>query len=342
LSPDDDAIRRATITGILREMAEIPPVLLIAFNRVETLRSVIDALAPLAPPRVFAAADGPRAGREGERTRCDEVRALLTNLPWKCELRTRFLDANVGCALGVRGAISWFFNEVPAGIVLEDDCVPDATFLPFCAEMLERHADDARVMSVLGTRFAPELPTQRASYTFTRFSSVWGWASWRRAWARHELALGDWRAKCKTQGVPLPALSPASNAGWARKLDRVSRDGTPGTWDYQWSFAHFRHEGLAVLPRSNLISNIGAGPGATHLGRGSIWLEMPQTPLAFPLVHPDRVEPDELADWHHETWHLNHRPWLLRKWWQFRNRHEVGSIDVRRGVRSFHRAAKAL
>lgn len=318
-------------------MTAIPAVLLVAFSRVDTLRAVIDAIAPLAPARVYAAADGPREGRPDEAARCAEVRRMLTDLPWRCELRTRFLDANAGCAHGVSGAVSWFFEQEASGVILEDDCVPDATFLPYCGEMLARYAGEDRVMSVLGTRFAPACPSQRASYGFTRFPSVWGWASWRRAWARYELEIGDWRAKCARQGEPLPGFPPASNAGWAKKLDRVAGRSVPSTWDYQWSFAHFRHDGLSVVPRSNLITNIGAGPGATHLGRGSIWLDLPRSRLDLPLVHPDTVESDGRVDGYHETWHLNHRPWLARKWWQFRNRHGIGSAESRRGEREFVR-----
>jgi hypothetical protein len=320
-------------------MDSSPPILVIAFNRTDTLARVIEALAPLAPGRMYVAADGPREDRAGEAGRCDEVRRMLTALPWRCDIRTRFLDANAGCAHGVTGAVSWFFEQEPAGVILEDDCVPDPSFLPYCAEMLARHAGNDRVMSVLGTRLAPANPRQASSYSYSRFFSAWGWASWRRAWKRYELALGDWRSKCRVAGQPVPGLSAASNRGWSRKLDEVAASGRPHTWDYQWSFAHFRHDGLAVLPGSNLVSNIGAGPGATHLGRGSVWLELPRTPLRLPLVHPERIEPDAAADLHREIWHLNHRPWLLRKWWQFRNRHGIGSVDSRRGVRDYARSS---
>jgi hypothetical protein len=120
-------------------MRSPPPVLLIAFNRVDTLAEVIRALAPVAPSRMYVAADGPRAGRPDEAERCALVRRMLTDLPWRCEIKTRFLDANAGCARGVSGAISWFFDQESEGIVLEDDCVPDPSFFPYCAEMLERY-----------------------------------------------------------------------------------------------------------------------------------------------------------------------------------------------------------
>ena len=154
-------------------MRSPPPVLLIAFNRVDTLAEVIRALAPVAPPRMYVAADGPRAGRPDEAERCALVRRMLTDLPWRCEIKTRFLDANAGCARGVSGAISWFFEQESEGIVLEDDCVPDPSFFPYCAEMLERFRTHERVMSVLGTRSSAVRPSQKSSYTFSRFFAAW-------------------------------------------------------------------------------------------------------------------------------------------------------------------------
>ena len=135
-----------------------------------------------------------------------------TSLPWKCEIKTRFLDANAGCARSVSGAISWLFEHEESGAILEDDGVPDASFLPYCAEALARHAADERVMSVLGTRYATQDRGQRASYSFTRIFSPWGWASWRRAWKRYELDIGDWRAKRPTRGQPMPDFG----AQWLR------------------------------------------------------------------------------------------------------------------------------
>ena len=311
-------------------MHDLPPVLLIAFNRTDTLAEVIRALAPVAPTRMYVAADGPRAGRAGEAERCAQVRAMLTSLPWKCEIKTRFLDANAGCARGVSGAISWLFEHEESGVILEDDCVPDASFLPYCAETLARHAGDERVMSVLGTRYAPQDRGQRASYSFTRIFSPWGWASWRRAWKRYELDIGDWRAKLPVRGQPMPDFGAPSARAWARKFDGVVRPSLH-TWDYQWHFAHFRHDGLCAVPKSNLVGNIGEGPNATHVGKGSVWLDLPRTALDFPLVQPMEIAADAGVDTHRELQHLNHRGWIARKWWQIRNRHEIGSVASRRG-----------
>ena len=35
-------------------------------------------------------------------------------------------------------AINWFFENVDAGIILEDDCIPHEEFIPFCSDLLEK------------------------------------------------------------------------------------------------------------------------------------------------------------------------------------------------------------
>jgi hypothetical protein len=146
------------------------------------------------------------------------VRAMLTSLPWKCEIKTRFLDANAGCARGVSGAVSWLFEHEESGAILEDDCVPDASFLPYCAEALARHAADDRVMSVLGTRYAPQDRGQRASYSFTRIFSPWCWSSWCRARASSMASCGPRRIRGITSGISRTSAM----AGFARFRSRIS------------------------------------------------------------------------------------------------------------------------
>jgi hypothetical protein len=301
--------------------SELPAVLITAFNRPDRLAEVLRALAPQAPARLYVSCDGPRPHVAGEAERVGMVRAMLANPPWPCRIEARFLPANGGCGVAMSGALDWFFEREEQGVVLEDDCVPSPDFLPFCAEVLARHAHDERVMSVLGTRHAAENRGQRAAYSYSRLFAPWGWASWRRAWRRYRVDASGWRAEFGAAGLASRGLAPASVRGWSRKLDWAAAGGAaPKAWAYQWNYAHFRHDGLAVLPRTNLISNIGFDAGATHTDRASPWAALPVGRLAWPLAHPVRIEPDHVADTHRERWHMNHRPWLPRKWWQMRNR----------------------
>ena len=51
---------------------------------------------------------------------------------------------------------------------------------------------------------------------------------------------------------------------WRYELfDNVYR-GTINTWDYQWSFAKMLHNGHSIIPKDNLVRNIGFCLDSTH------------------------------------------------------------------------------
>lgn len=282
----------------------MPPILLLIFNRPGPTQQVFETVRAARPARLYVAADGPRVSRAGEGFLCEEARRVATAVDWPCEVRTLFRASNLGCGRAVSEALNWFFAQEPEGIVLEDDCVPDPTFFRFAGELLERYRDDSRVMSI-GAQHHPG-PDHRpaASYYFSRYQHCWGWASWRRAWALYDRELGRWPALRHTpwlrqQGGHIFARY------WRTWFDAV-RSGEIDTWDYQWTFSHFLHSGLAAMPDRTLVTNIGFGDDATHTigaGRAETLAAMD-----FPLTHPVEVQRDPRADALTQARHYPARP----------------------------------
>ncbi len=166
------------------------PILLLAFNRPNQTRRVFDAIKAIQPTKFYFAADGPREGRAEEAILCQTVRtSILENIDWDCEVKTLFRDKNLGCKYAVSSAISWFFENEPEGIILEDDCLPDASFFPFCAELLEKYRHDDRIMMISGDNYQKDKLRTDYSYYFTRYNQIWGWASWRRVWNLYDVEM---------------------------------------------------------------------------------------------------------------------------------------------------------
>lgn len=101
----------------------------------------------------YVAADGPRQDKEGESEKCAETQRIIEQIDWDCEVKTLFRDENFGCGAAVSTAISWFFNQVEFGIVLEDDCMPGLSFFPYCEELLMKYKDDDQIMLISGNNF---------------------------------------------------------------------------------------------------------------------------------------------------------------------------------------------
>ena len=36
-------------------------------------------------------------------------------------------------------AINWFFDNESEGIILEDDCIPNEEFIPYCSKLLKKY-----------------------------------------------------------------------------------------------------------------------------------------------------------------------------------------------------------
>jgi len=269
------------------------PVALLVFNRPDTTLRVFEAIAAAKPPKLLVVADGPRRDREGEDALCRQARSVVERVDWDCEVLTNFSDENLGCRQRIATGLDWVFGAVEEAVVLEDDCLPHPSFFRFCDEMLDRYRDDERVMGISGDNFQPQRRTP-ASYYFSRFAHIWGWASWRRAWRHYDERMRLWpafRAAKALEGV----VHPSSVDYWTGILQSVYENRID-TWDYQWTFACWTQGALTVLPAENLVSNIGFRADATHTTAASALAELPSHEMRFPLTHPSFVLPDVQAD----------------------------------------------
>ncbi len=148
--------------------------LFIVFNRPEVTARTFATIRRARPPRLYVAADGPRAERPAEAGLCAATRAIATAVDWPCAVQTRFLPTNAGCKRAVESAVSWFFAHERQGIVLEDDMLADASFFPFVETLLDRYADDARIGVISGLNLLPSGPAPAESCAFSSYFHMWG------------------------------------------------------------------------------------------------------------------------------------------------------------------------
>ena len=271
------------------------PILVMAFNRPDLLRALLQRLREVKPQHLFVAVDGARIDRPGEAQKVQECRDLVATIDWPCEIHTLFQPENLGCGLGVSTAITWFFSQVERGIILEDDIIPDPSFFGFCSELLDRYEQDSRVFAVTGCNFVPrDAQTHpKDAYRFSRVAHIWGWATWRRSWDSYSLDIAGWqrqlgpRTLWKSSGGSL-----AGTLFWAMTFELMARKQVD-TWDAQLVYAAMRQGQLIATCNTNLVENIGFGEDATHTER-VVEIE-PVGTVALP-TRVIAVEPDEKAD----------------------------------------------
>jgi hypothetical protein len=272
-------------------------VLFLVFNRPAVTAQVFQAIRNARPPRLYVAADGPRFGREGETERCDAVRRIATDIDWPCEVKTLFRSQNRGCKRAVSEGISWFFEHEEQGIILEDDCLPNTSFFFFCEDLLNRYKSEERVWVITGDNFQVGIKRGDASYYFSRYNHVWGWASWRRAWRMADMNIKFWPEWKRSRVWKDFWSNRIARRYWEKIFDRMYQ-GEIDTWDYPWTACVWFHGGLTATPNANLVSNIGFGEDSTHtVLANSPLANLPTTELDG-LQHPNSIEAHETADDH--------------------------------------------
>ena len=260
------------------------PILLIGYNRPESIKKVINSLKRVRPERVYIFCDGPKINNIDNQRKVEMVREVCKkNIDWNCKIKTNFKDQNMGCRAGVKHAIDWFFSQEEAGIILEDDIVPIESFFWFCQEMLEHYKYDTRIAQICGLSREADTYPLKASYSFTRFPHIWGWATWSRSWKLYDDNMTNW-SEIKNRKILKQLGDKNYYSYWTNHFDLMS-DNIIDTWDYIWAYSVFTQNMISVVPKYNLISNIGFNQDATHTSNFEGKLPKP-IELEFPIVHP--------------------------------------------------------
>jgi hypothetical protein len=278
----------------------------------------IKALEVIAPRRVWLLCDGPRVDKTGEAEKVAEVRMLLDNLPWDCEVTKLYREANVGCFKNVSQGITWFLNDCEAGIILEDDVIPDASFYRFADELLEKYAHTPEVFAIAGhNRRIDPLPIA-TDYGFSNYFECWGWATWKRAWDQFDPTLSGWRNNEAWRLICSRVFRGSYRArlywNWMfQQVEKNRRD----SWAYRFLLTIWMRAGCVIIPRENLTENIGFNAEATQTSHFA-GLEVLAHSQSFPLAHPHQVKIDPVIDsWFEDGVHSKsitvRLRWLLRK-----------------------------
>ena len=270
------------------------PVAYIVFNRPAHTAETFAILRAQRPAKLFVIADGPRPGHPTDAERCAEVRVIVEQVDWPCEVQRDYAETNLGLKRRISSGLDWVFGQVERAIVLEDDCVAHPDFFAFCDALLERYADDERVWVITGDNFQDGHRRGDAAYYFSKYNHCWGWATWRRAWSHYQGDIPFWPAWKASDRWRRTIPSRAERTYWENIFDKVQREEID-SWAYPWTACVWYHGGLTATPNVNLVTNIGFDSDATHTTASGDLDRLAARSLG-PLTHPRRVRADTRAD----------------------------------------------
>ncbi|MBS1599289.1 MAG: nucleotide-diphospho-sugar transferase [Bacteroidetes bacterium] len=265
-------------------------VLLLAFNRPVITEKVLEAIAIYAPRDLYIGIDGPRPGNEKDVENCGLVKKLVDNWEQKnpsVRVHKLYRDKNLGCGHAVSEAINWFFDNEEMGIILEDDCLPNKSFFSFCQILLRKYYDNEAIMHIGGSNYLDDKIKIDSTYYFSKFPHIWGWATWRRAWKKYQFDMPHF-----DEFLHHPDFKRYYDNEVFIKVKQKEVD----TWDSQWVYTFIMNEGLSILPKKNLVKNLGFDEfKGTHLHKKPKWYNDNTTEIQT-IIHPNKILQNQLAD----------------------------------------------
>ncbi len=284
-------------------------VLLIFFNRPETLKQVFDQVRKVKPARLFLYQDGPREGISEDIIKISECRKIVDDIDWECKVCKLYQPNNVGVDPSGYIADKWAFSQTDKCIVLEDDCLPSVSFFHYCKYLLDKYEDENKIMLISGINEEGITSEVSADYFFSRTTFTWGWASWARVVNNWE---GDYTFL--DNQVSVNYLN-----NYISKYRLVNNMVAVFEAHKKTGKAHFEtvlisnqylNDGLTIVPKKNLITNIGITGNGTHFDelkftpRGLRKLfSLKSFEIAFPMIDNDSF--DDFVPYQKRTYRLN-------------------------------------
>lgn len=273
------------------------PILVIVFNRPDFAQKIFDALKQIQASKLYIISDGPRNPEEKEEVK--RSRAIFKNIDWECQVKYNYSEVNLGLRKRISSGISWAFLDEEELIILEDDCLPHPDFFIFCERLLEKYNDDPQIMCINGCNLNPKISENLSdAYFFSRYSSSWGWATWKRAWKLFDSELDglDNKRIYKNFANNLPRKY-RSRQYWIIMLNRVKQNKID-SWAYRWMFSLWINNGMAIVPQTNLIQNIGNDHRSTHTKGDLHYINLKTTTINHNFQTPKQI----IANKDYDTW----------------------------------------
>lgn len=280
------------------------PVALIFFNRPTQLKQVFESVKKYKPNELFLIQDGPRDGHESDVKNIEECRAIVENIDWNCKVYKNYSDKNLKTGKRIYSGISWAFEYTDRLIILEDDCLPSHSFYSFCEEILEKYLSDPRVGMISGMNHLESFDTIPYDYLFASVGSIAGWATWKRSWETIDYNMNYLNDE---NIVRLLSNYFKHNNKDKNLINRglklksiVEKGGQLTSWSYQRGINDFLNSALIVVPKYNLMSNIGISDEGVHTPNDirkvpkqlQKLYKLKLYEMKFPIKHPEYIIED--------------------------------------------------
>lgn len=257
---------------------KMAPVIIFNYNRPDHSLQTWDALSKnelAKDTELYLYCDGPRdSASEEMHQRIAELHAQAKQYAMDAPKARKFKSVHVVCAeknKGLANSIIGGVSDVIAKhgrvIVLEDDLLTSPYFLTYMNTALDKYESYPSVFSISANRPPMSKMVIPADYEYDVFVSLrsfsTGWATWKDKWEKI-----DWSLDYLEEFLKHPEQIKAFNRGGDDMTEMLclQRDHKIDSWAIRYSFQHFYHHAVAILPCVPYVDNIGFDGTGIHSG----------------------------------------------------------------------------
>lgn len=275
------------------------PVLIIAFNRPDLFKKVLDRVIKVSPKKIYVSIDGPRTNNfNQDLNSINEIISIIkkiTNIKIKL-LKNKF---NLGVGRAPHKAISSCFKEEKKMIILEDDCLPSLSFFKFMDDLLAYYEDKKEIFHITGSNILMNSKYINYSYDFSQICQTHGWATWRDRWSNYIFEITDESLFHKKPSFLYSKFLYSKHAKyWHLLFKNILIEKKYNFWDYQLAYLMFKQGLFCIIPKINMIANLGNDFRSSNTKeKFSPTSELKLTSKnIFPLVHPKKIRRNHFLD----------------------------------------------
>ena len=237
------------------------PVLVTCFARPDLLKQSLSSLLNSTTPiQLFFHIDGPRPDNTEDLVAIQKCKDVIEQLCGQKSPQIKCSPHNLGVRDAMIHAITWFFENVEFGLIVEEDIVihPDAAGLSL--SLLDKFQQDFTIGAISLHNNLPEKYINHDSDLFvSNLVFLWGWATWRNRWVVTSGGIANPFKRLLSCNL----YNKIGFFGYLYFL-RFLNYKAKFSWDGDLLLNYWEHGYLTILSRHNLAWNIGFDQRATH------------------------------------------------------------------------------
>lgn len=298
----------------LKEYLVDVPVKINIWIRPDCQRKQFQVIQQARPSILFLISDGGR-NQEEQKIIKKNRQMYEEEIDWNCTVYKLYEEVNQGMYAMAKKEMELVWSKVDCCIFLEDDILPSVSYFQYCQEMLEKYKDDKRIGLVCGMNHLGVYKDVTSDYFFSKSGSIWGVAMWKRSYENYyhfNYYKDPYIMKL------LKCVMKENKMLWKRTKQYAVKEyynNHVAGDEFFLGFSVYGYSELRIIPKYNLISNIGCTKEAAHSAEYKLLphgirrvFHMKTYELKFPLKHPEYMIPDKFYKEKEDRIMANNKP----------------------------------